>query len=341
MTAKDNGSLILFKSNGALSTNDFKRQGNAIKDLLKSVMKVNKDYGQIPGTQNMSLLKPGAEKLAKMFGLTLETDVVKEVEDWENGFFYYRCRATLKRFGTGEFVGSIDRSCNSKEKKYLYISEWVGGQKQKRKRTAEEAYDISNTILGMAEKRAAVAVVYQVTGASDIFEPEQEVNEEGMIQEVVDDTRPVLMAKLFAAGTERGFSADQVKKAIYKMFGVDSVTKASQEQIEEFIEKLYTTYSIVNTGNAPKKIVATPETNTPEVVEGEVVNEAKEQEKEEIFTGVTKCYQCEIEFDKSAQRDTSSDYFCSKKCQDEYNAKADRLKASAKKDFDLINKKKG
>lgn len=332
-------SIVLMKADNALTPNDFKIQGNAIKDMLKSVMKRDKDYGLLPGTQNMSLLKPGAEKLARMFGLTIDFEIVKEVEDWEAGFFFYKVKAILKKFSTGEYVGSVIKSCNSREKKYLFITEWVNNQKTKRKRSPEETADIANTILSMAEKRAAVAVVYQVTGASDIFEPEQEVETERSAE---DESRHIVMAKLFAAGSERGFTTDQIKNSIYKMFDVDSVTETSIEQMEAFIEKLYTTYAIVKSGGSPKKLNADIEVEeTPE--EGEVVDteEAKAAEKvfsgeteekeqpEQLAEGMKECYQCKTKFDPNSKRDTDSPYYCTKKCQDEYYAKSN----PPKKDF--------
>lgn len=83
------------------------------------------DYGKVPGVSKPSLLKPGAEKICSLFGLTPKFVCVDKIMNW-NGegnpdgepFFYFEYRCDL--FRGGEFVASCDASCNSWEKKYRY-----------------------------------------------------------------------------------------------------------------------------------------------------------------------------------------------------------------------------
>ena len=83
------------------------------------------DYGKVPGVSKPSLLKPGAEKICSLFGLTPKFVCVDKIMNW-NGegnpdgepFFYCEYRCYL--FRGGEFVASCDASCNSWEKKYRY-----------------------------------------------------------------------------------------------------------------------------------------------------------------------------------------------------------------------------
>lgn len=83
------------------------------------------DYGKVPGVSKPSLLKPGAEKICSLFGLTPKFECVDKIMNW-NGegnpdnepFFYFEYRCDL--FRGGEFVASCDASCNSWEKKYRY-----------------------------------------------------------------------------------------------------------------------------------------------------------------------------------------------------------------------------
>jgi hypothetical protein len=129
-------------------------QQQAVYGAMKSAMKDGNHYGVIPGCQKPSLLKPGAEKLCVMFRL----DPQYEVEDAkeEDTFIMYRVKCTLWHMPTGKRVGSGIGACNSKEKKY--------------KRQGDvNAWDVQNTILKMAEKRALVAATLNATGASDIF----------------------------------------------------------------------------------------------------------------------------------------------------------------------------
>lgn len=83
------------------------------------------DYGTVSGVSKPSLLKPGAEKICSLFGLTARFSCVDKILNW-NGegnpdnepFFYFEYKCELYR--GGEFVGSCDGSCNSWEKKYRY-----------------------------------------------------------------------------------------------------------------------------------------------------------------------------------------------------------------------------
>ena len=92
--------------------------------FVRDNLRQNVDFQIIPGTNKPSLVKPGAEKLCSLFGLSARFTVADMAEDWtgaaHNGepFFYYRYRCTLYR-GT-LLVAECEGSCNSWEKKYRY-----------------------------------------------------------------------------------------------------------------------------------------------------------------------------------------------------------------------------
>jgi hypothetical protein len=97
---------------------------NTVVEFVRTVMREGIDYGKIPGTDKATLLKPGAEKLCTLFGLTCRFDLVRATEDWAGSqndgepFFYYLYRCQLWR---GESILSEgDGSCNSFEQKYRY-----------------------------------------------------------------------------------------------------------------------------------------------------------------------------------------------------------------------------
>lgn len=180
---------------------------NALVEFVKTVMQKDKDYGVIPGTPKPTLLKPGAEKLCTMFGLRPVFEPVKVVEDWERGFFYYHYRCNLLRDGVVMATG--EGSCNTKEKKYRwrkservcpqcgkpaiikgkteYGGGWVcfvkkdgcgakfsdGDQSIEGQQSGQventEPFDLVNTILKMAQKRALVAATLIGANASEFF----------------------------------------------------------------------------------------------------------------------------------------------------------------------------
>ncbi len=96
-----------------------------LKQYVSQMLTEGHDFGVIPGTGSKpSLLKPGAEKLTTIFGLTKRFAIVQATEDWDgsqhNGepFFYYIYRCSLWK---GDLlIAESDGSCNSFESKYRY-----------------------------------------------------------------------------------------------------------------------------------------------------------------------------------------------------------------------------
>lgn len=82
------------------------------------------DYGVIPGTgTKATLLKPGAEKLAKLLNCYDTYEFVERVEDWNKPFFHFLVRCTLVEMSTGTKVSDGLGECNSMESKYRW--RWV------------------------------------------------------------------------------------------------------------------------------------------------------------------------------------------------------------------------
>jgi len=124
---------------------------HAFQTVIQQAVKPGHDIGIIPGTNKPTLLKPGAEKIVMMMGLSSRYEIMDKVEDYEKGFFSYNIRCTLSRqgFDICEGVGN----CNSRESKYIKA----------------DPYSIANTILKMAKKRAYVDAALSVASLSDIF----------------------------------------------------------------------------------------------------------------------------------------------------------------------------
>ncbi len=95
--------------------------------FVEAVFREGVDYGTIPNTNGKTLLKPGAEKICAIFGLTPTFEIIERVEDWtgaEHGgepFFYYLVRCSLHQGAW--LVVSADGSCNSWESRYRW--RWV------------------------------------------------------------------------------------------------------------------------------------------------------------------------------------------------------------------------
>lgn len=168
----------------------------------REIMQEGVDFGTIPGTPKPTLLKPGAEKLALAFALAPIFEHANRIEDWERGFFHYEERCVLTSRRTGDVVASANGSANSREPRYRWRDAKPAcprcGRDLRRSRDRDEWYcwqkvggcganvpsaevgspgrienpepwELCNTILKMAQKRALVAAVLIGTGGSGIW----------------------------------------------------------------------------------------------------------------------------------------------------------------------------
>jgi hypothetical protein len=127
-------------------------QVEAVQELQKRMLRPDIDFGQIPGTPKPTLFKPGAEKLLAHFKLSI-ADARVEKEDLGDGHVDYVVQLPVVNRATGEVVGVGVGSCSTRERKYNRSS----------------PYDIRNTVLKMAKKRALVDAALTTTASSHIF----------------------------------------------------------------------------------------------------------------------------------------------------------------------------
>lgn len=211
----------------AMTKADLVAQKNLVLDVMKSVMVEDQHYGTIPGTKKPSLWKPGAEELCTVFRLQPEFEHIRVAE--EPGFIAITVRCTLYGMLSGVKVASAEGSCNSREDKYRYryIEESTGkpvpgaywaakkkGDSKEMKRLLGEGmraakinnewviakgiqvendnpWNLHNTIIKMAEKRALVAATLLATAASDIFTQDLEDFPEFVSGELSPSAKPV------------------------------------------------------------------------------------------------------------------------------------------------------
>ena len=164
---------------------------NKFQQVVHSCMIKDQDYGIIPGTTKPTLLKPGAEKIAKLLGLADQYEILDSKEDWQLPFFRYLIKARLVHIATGVIISEGMGECNSYESKYRY--RWVGerdvpegidkstlvSQERKSKQSGghwtvyrmdnDDIYSQVNTILKMAKKRALVDAALSAGRLSDVF----------------------------------------------------------------------------------------------------------------------------------------------------------------------------
>lgn len=150
------------------------------RELMKEAvgdMEENVDYGRIPGTSDLSLWEPGAEALRFTFNIQFKNECLFEVEDFKTHLYQYRYKCT-QLLGPGIEGPSWEAYGSSRERKF-----WCKGQN--RKKTVQdpcpnpcdgehppkgmEAAMLPHNVRDRVQKRAFVAMIRNVTGATGLF----------------------------------------------------------------------------------------------------------------------------------------------------------------------------
>lgn len=181
----------------AMRLADMREERGLVATFFKDVMEQGVDYGIIPGTDKPTLFKPGAEKLAELYGYAPALKDRQETVNYESGF--YRCVITMALVdkASQQVVGEGVGECNTREARYFirWVPEWKLTEEQKSvkeslkfevrtytdKKTGQrrsskfykfendDPWTLWNTVLKMAKKRAFVDVTLSLTRSSGIF----------------------------------------------------------------------------------------------------------------------------------------------------------------------------
>lgn len=204
---------IVPQHEGRSSVTEVTKHVIAVQEVMRSVMKQNVHYGTIPGAGDKpTLLKPGAEVLCMTFRIADDY----EVEDLSGlGFVRYRVKCIGRHQVTGVALGSGLGEASTDEEKYKWrkavcTKEWEDtpqdlrrlkyGRKTGGYYTVEqvrtEPADLANTVLKMACKRAKIAMVLNVTAASDMFSQDLEDLDAELVRHLAEDEREAHMQEV-------------------------------------------------------------------------------------------------------------------------------------------------
>lgn len=203
--------------------------------FVSQMMVKDVDYGIIPGTNSKpTLLKPGAEKLCRLFGLRAEFHLLSCVEDWSGQshgltqplFFYkYRCTLYYPRIN-GQVVGDGTGSANSLEKQY------AGKDKYGKDKWH---FGLVNTIDKIAQKRSLIAAVLITCGASQFFTCDIE---DLLPTSSESHEKQVLVHKVGELVKSLGWSTEQAQDYLSQNYGVRGRHQLTLNQLSQLLTQL-------------------------------------------------------------------------------------------------------
>jgi hypothetical protein len=183
---------------GRMAVADIIQHVAVVQEVMRAVMKPEVHYGKIPGAGDKpTLLKAGAEVLCMVFRIA-DDYVVEDLSTADA--VRYRVTCIGKHQVTGAVLGSGLGEASSNEEKYKWRKavcdeEWNETPANLRRvkhargrnntfykvnQVRTEPADIANTVLKMANKRAKMAMVLNVTAASDCFSQDLEDMDEAL-----------------------------------------------------------------------------------------------------------------------------------------------------------------
>ena len=162
---------------------------NRFQQVVHANLIQGQDFGVIPGTSKPTLLKPGAEKVAKLLGLCDHYEILDRQEDWKTPFFRYLVKCQLKTASHCLVVSEGFGECNSMESKYRYRWLWPkdlpedfdkentakkvvntrNGKVTQYRIDNDDIFTQVNTLIKMAKKRALVDAALSAGRLSNVF----------------------------------------------------------------------------------------------------------------------------------------------------------------------------
>lgn len=191
-------STDLTTTNAAVVTiGDVAERQALAREFMATVMRegIDGDFARIPGCgPKPVLLKPGAEKLARLFNLAIVTEERTMLERIDGEGYVAAYRVALAG-PDGRTWGSAEKFAAESEKTF--------------ERTPASGAALLNALASRAQKRAFVAAVIQSTGVSDLF------GGEALADDLLTEQQRDVVVAIYEAVAPR--LTDQVKRQATKV----------------------------------------------------------------------------------------------------------------------------
>lgn len=251
---KPQGGALTAQNQGRMAVADIISHVATVQEVMRAVMKKDVHYGIIPGTDKPTLLKPGAEVLCMAFRIA-DSYYIEDLSDLHTVRYRVTCTGTHQV--SGVILGAGMGEASSGEEKYKWRKAFdqefnatpetfrrkkFGYNKQKREQyeilqVRTEPADLANTILKMANKRAKMAMVLNVTAASDCFNQDLEDMDAAMVDHLArkeaDAPATAATPSALPAYTDEAFA-----KNLPSWRGLIETGKKTAEQIIQNVNKI-------------------------------------------------------------------------------------------------------
>ncbi len=206
---------------------------NQFQAVVQNTLKKNHDYGVIPGTPKPTLLKPGAEKIQMLLGVTSEYEVIEHINDYENGFFAFTVRCIIYKNGVKITEGL--GHCNNREPKFY----------KRKDGSIQDPYEKVNTVLKMAKKRAQIDATLTLASLSEVFTQDVEDMQEFIQSEQVETMTAKEAAQIkLTFGKHKGKTLKEIYQAhpdyldwLLKQDRTDAVIKKAIQLMFEAVKE--------------------------------------------------------------------------------------------------------
>lgn len=199
---------------------------NQFQQVVQAQFIQGHDFGIIPGTGSKpTMLKPGAEKIVMLLGLTSEFQILESTRDFDQGFFQYQIKCQLKKNGfvVTEGIGSA----NTRERKYI----------------KGDPYTLDNTVLKMAKKRALVDAALLVGSLSSIFTQDIEDmdlagNQASTYQRTYTDQDGTISKAQARRMYAMSGGSEEICKEVLAKYGYTSSTEVKKTDYEKICQEV-------------------------------------------------------------------------------------------------------
>ena len=177
------------------------------------------------------LFKGGAEKVIKDYNVLPHYEMEGCIEDYENGFFFYRFRCELRAYNpqTGELVT---------------VQEGFGSSNTRESKAGmQSGFDGANSAIKNAKKRAMVDAAISLAGLSSMFTQDLENAAYMAMADTITqakDTDPITSKqrqRIFAIAASKGMTTEQARVWL-KAAGFASTKDILQKDYDELCGKL-------------------------------------------------------------------------------------------------------